>query len=408
MALVATGGLLGSQLIVGIIPLYDPTFMPKRWHQFLVYIGYNIFAMLLNAFGNSILPYVNQAAIFWSISGFVIICITVLACATPDYNTGDTVFRLFLNETGWPDGVAWLLGLLQGGLGLTGYDATAHMIEEIPNAAVEGPKIMIYCVAIGTFTGFVFLMCLLFVAGPFEKVIKSPAGPLGQILFNATNSKAGTVCLLIFPLVCLLFATTSIMTTSSRMNYGKLSPFPFEFILYNILNSHTTSIRSRRWPPILKNIRPSAQETGRPTRILSSHRRRRRGLWLHLPRLHQRLQRHRLRFRRISRFVLRYSRRHQHIAWPPHAPQEPRLRPARMVRLVRQHPRRRLRHHHHSPVRLPARPARVGKQHELLHRRLRHRLHHQHDPMVRRWQEELQGPQDRYRRSCPHGGAESP
>jgi len=29
------------------------------------------------------------------------------------------------------DGVSWLLGLLQGGLGLTGYDAVAHMIEEL-------------------------------------------------------------------------------------------------------------------------------------------------------------------------------------------------------------------------------------------------------------------------------------
>lgn len=93
-------------------------------------------------------------------------------------------------------------------------------IEEIPNAAVEGPKIMVYCVAIGTFTGFVFLSCLLFVAGPLDTVISSSAGPLGQIILNATGNKAGTVCLLIFPLVCMLFATTSIMTTSSRMTYA--------------------------------------------------------------------------------------------------------------------------------------------------------------------------------------------
>lgn len=34
-------------------------------------------------------------------------------------------------------------------------DFHADRKQEIPNAAVEGPKIMIYCVAIGTFTGFV-------------------------------------------------------------------------------------------------------------------------------------------------------------------------------------------------------------------------------------------------------------
>ncbi|KAI4145614.1 MAG: hypothetical protein L6R39_003756, partial [Caloplaca ligustica] len=156
----------------------------------------------------------------WSISGFVIISITVLACASPNYSTGDFVFREFINETGWPDGVAWLLGLLQAGLGLTGFDAVAHMIEEIPNPTVEGPRIMIACVGIGTFTGFIFLMVLLLVAGPVDDVIESAAGPLLHIFFHATNSRTGSIILLLFPLVCLLFATISIMTTSSRMTWA--------------------------------------------------------------------------------------------------------------------------------------------------------------------------------------------
>ncbi|KAF2197540.1 amino acid permease [Delitschia confertaspora ATCC 74209] len=220
IALVASGGLLGSQLILGVISMMHPSYSPQRWHQFLIYIGYNIFAFIVNAFLNSSLAYVNKAAITWSILGFVVISITVLACASPNYSSGEFVFRHFINETGWPDGIAWLLGLLQGGLGLTGYDAVAHMIEEIPNASVEGPKIMIYCVGIGAFTGFVFLVSLLFVAGDIDQVIASPAGPLLQILYNATRSHAGAICLLLFPLICLLFATTSIMTTSSRMTYA--------------------------------------------------------------------------------------------------------------------------------------------------------------------------------------------
>lgn len=94
------------------------------------------------------------------------------------------------------------------------------MVDEISDPAVEGPKIMIYCVAIGTFTGFIFLMCLLFVAGDITQVIDSGAGPLLQILYNATNSRAGAICLLMFPLVCTVFATVAIMTASSRMTYA--------------------------------------------------------------------------------------------------------------------------------------------------------------------------------------------
>lgn len=102
-------------------------YVAEPWHQFLIYIFYNVIAFIINAFATDFLPHITKAAFIWSISGFAIICIALLACASPNYNNGDFVFRLFLNTTGWPDGVAWLLGLLQGGLGLIGYDAVAHV-----------------------------------------------------------------------------------------------------------------------------------------------------------------------------------------------------------------------------------------------------------------------------------------
>lgn len=68
---------------------------------------------------------------------------------------------------------------------------------EIPNPTVEGPRIMIACVGIGTFTGFIFLMVLLLVAGPVEDVIESAAGPLLHIFFNATDSRTGSIILLL-------------------------------------------------------------------------------------------------------------------------------------------------------------------------------------------------------------------
>lgn len=221
LALTTSGGLLASQLIAGLISLFHPDFAMKPYQVYLIYVAWTLIAFFINAFLNRLLPYVNKTAFIWSIGGFVIISITVLACASPNYASAEFVFTNFINETGWPDGIAWLLGLLQGGFGITGYDAVAHMIEEIPNASVEGPKIMIYCVCIGTFTGFIFLMVLLFVSGgDTEAIISSSAGPLLQILRNATNSRAGAVCLLMFPLVCILFAEIAIMTTSSRMTYA--------------------------------------------------------------------------------------------------------------------------------------------------------------------------------------------
>ncbi|KAJ5999620.1 hypothetical protein N7481_000029 [Penicillium waksmanii] len=174
----------------------------------------------MNAIGNSLLPHLTKAAFIWSLSGFAIICIVVLSCSAPNYNSAEFVFRNFVNQTGWPDGVAWLLGLLQGGLGVTGFDAVAHMIEEIPNPSETGPQIMIACVGIGTITGSLFLVVLLFVAGNVSEIIDSAATPLLAILSRATGNTAGAICLLMFPIICVLFAATAIMTTSSRMIYA--------------------------------------------------------------------------------------------------------------------------------------------------------------------------------------------
>ncbi|KEF51922.1 uncharacterized protein A1O9_11911 [Exophiala aquamarina CBS 119918] len=220
VALAATAGLLGSTLIIGIISLADPSYESQRWHQFLIYIAFNLIAFLVNAYLTRLLPLVTQSALYWSIAGWLVISITILACASPDYQTGHFVYGQFVNETGWPDGLAWLLGLLQGSFSLTAFDAVAHCVEELGDATIEGPRIMLACVLIGVVTGFIYLSVLLFCAKDIDTVISSAAGPMLEIFYQATGSKAGAICLLMFPLICLMFAGISIMTTSSRMVYA--------------------------------------------------------------------------------------------------------------------------------------------------------------------------------------------
>ncbi|KAH7185896.1 amino acid/polyamine transporter I [Fusarium flagelliforme] len=220
VVLTATAPLLGSTFVTDAITFTHPTYKAQAWHQFLIYLAFTLIALVINAFANRLLPLFNKAAFLWSISGFIIISITVLACAAPDYQSGAFVYGKFINEVGWPDGLSWMLGLLQGAFALTGFDAAAHMIEEIPNARVEGPRIMIWCILIGMASGFMFLSCLLFVVKDVQNVIESPAGALLQMYFDATNSKAGSICLLVFSIVCMVFTATAIMTTSARMTYS--------------------------------------------------------------------------------------------------------------------------------------------------------------------------------------------
>lgn len=55
---------------------------------------------------------------------------------------------------------------------------------------------MIACVGIGTITGSLFLVVLLFVAGNISEIIDSAATPLLAILSRATGNTPGGICLL--------------------------------------------------------------------------------------------------------------------------------------------------------------------------------------------------------------------
>lgn len=155
-------------------------------------------------------------------TGLVVISVTVLACAAPDLRSAGFVYGGFVNGVGWPDSLAWLLGLLQGAFALTGFDATAHMIEEMAEPETQGPRVMVASVVIGTFTDFVFLSCLLFNVADddLEHVVRAAAGPLLQIFVDATASAAASVCLLVLPLGCVSLTSTMLMCTSSRMSHA--------------------------------------------------------------------------------------------------------------------------------------------------------------------------------------------
>jgi hypothetical protein len=49
--------------------------------------------------------------VFWSITAWIATSAVILATAPK--TDAEFVFTVFTNETGWPDGVAWMLGLLQ-------------------------------------------------------------------------------------------------------------------------------------------------------------------------------------------------------------------------------------------------------------------------------------------------------
>ncbi|SJX63284.1 related to Choline permease [Sporisorium reilianum f. sp. reilianum] len=236
VALTATASSLAGQLIVGIIALLHDNYESKPWHIFLVYVVFSLGAWLINAFGVRILDSLNRVAMIWSLVGAVVIMITCLARASPDYQDAKFVFGTFVNETGWNNGVAWILGLLQAAFSLIGSDGATHMVDEIDRPSINAPRAMILAVAIGASSTFVVLMVFLFVLKDLEGVTSSAAGALLEIVYQAVGSKAGAVCLLMFPVLSMAFTATALLTTSSRMSqaFARDRGLPFSRVLSRI------------------------------------------------------------------------------------------------------------------------------------------------------------------------------
>ena len=121
-----------------------------------------IIAFSINTFAVKLLPYINTTALFWSLTGVVMTIITVLVTGRDHYQPTEFVFATTISETGWPTGISWILGLLQSAFALTAFDSVMHLAEEVPNPEWNCPIAMVSAIAIGTVSGFIYLICLLY------------------------------------------------------------------------------------------------------------------------------------------------------------------------------------------------------------------------------------------------------
>jgi amino acid transporter len=156
--------------------------------------------------------------VYWSILAVVVISITILA--TSENNDSSFVFSNFTNETGWSNGVAWILGLLQSALSI-GFDAACYMTEEMPSPSKDTPRAMIYAILVGGLTGIAFILVILLCLADIDTVLHTSTNmPITEFIHQATGSRAAAVMLTIMLAVCFINGTNSCVTSASRLLFA--------------------------------------------------------------------------------------------------------------------------------------------------------------------------------------------
>ncbi|SPO25753.1 related to GABA permease [Ustilago trichophora] len=219
IALASSAPLYASSTVIGLISIYKPDYVPGIWLTFVIYMAITVYCCLINIFGARLLDRMNQTALLWSVCGAVIVFVTCLAVPSAQGHRASAsfVFTEFVNLTGWPDGVAWMIGLIQAQYCLVGADGASHVIDEIDRPHINAPKAMVLACLIGGTSAFLVLIAVLSGISDMETVISKGAAGIVEAFFQATRNKAATLCLNLILFGTIFFAGPALMITSSRM-----------------------------------------------------------------------------------------------------------------------------------------------------------------------------------------------
>ena len=128
------------------------------------------------------------------------------------------VFKDWSADVGYSsNGFVFLLGMLNGAYAIGTPDCVSHLAEEIPRPEINIPKAMAAQMMIGFFTALCYMVAIFFAIDDLSRVLSiSSTFPLAEIYRQATNSRAGTVGLLVAIFLPILCTCIDIYITAGR------------------------------------------------------------------------------------------------------------------------------------------------------------------------------------------------
>lgn len=123
--------------------------------------------------------------------------------------------------SGWPNGWAFFVGLLQAAYTLTGYGMVAALCEEVKEPQIEVPRAMVFSVIAAGITGLVYLLPIIFVLPDIEPLLNvASLQPMPLLYKTVTGSAAGAMGLLTLILGIWFFAAVGSLTAASRCTWA--------------------------------------------------------------------------------------------------------------------------------------------------------------------------------------------
>ncbi|KAJ5906293.1 uncharacterized protein N7473_003209 [Penicillium subrubescens] len=214
----ASTNLIFAQVVQALYALYHPDMAFKTWQTFVIYQILNALTAAVVLFGNKIIPTLNKFSLFYLQIGWLVVLVTVVACA-PTHQDTTFVFKTWINNTGWSNnGICFITGLVNPLYSLGGLDGVTHITEEMPNPSRNAPLAIAITLSIAFITGLTYLIGLMFSVQDYAALSTTNTGlPLAELFHQATQSAGGA-----FGLTFILFIALGPCVVSSQLSTSRV------------------------------------------------------------------------------------------------------------------------------------------------------------------------------------------
>ncbi|KAH6953350.1 amino acid permease-domain-containing protein [Fusarium avenaceum] len=195
-----------------------PDFSPAAWHVYVAYLIVIWLSAFVVIFSNRLVPYTQKLGLFLVVAGGLV-TIIVVAVMPSKHASSQFVWNSFHenNLTGWNDGTAFMVGVLNGAFTIGTLDAITHMAEETNNPKKDLPRAIFLYISIGGVYALAFAIVLGYAISDLSVLQgNSNTFPLAGIYHQATGSAAATFALLFIILISSLCCVIGTVLTNCR------------------------------------------------------------------------------------------------------------------------------------------------------------------------------------------------
>ncbi|KAK3355346.1 amino acid permease-domain-containing protein [Neurospora tetraspora] len=173
---------------------HQTTYTYEPWQVYVTYLLVLWLSTAVVIFANRVIPHTQNIGLFFVIVGGIV-TIIVISAMPKRHASNHFVWGSFTenNLTGWPDGLAFLLGVLNGAYTVGTPDAITHMAEELPHPKKDLPKAIGLQIGLGFLYAFCFAIALCYAITDLEALQGGfNTYPLANIYAQATAHADGT------------------------------------------------------------------------------------------------------------------------------------------------------------------------------------------------------------------------